>query len=106
MTARLLPCCYPTATRLLPVCLLHGDCPYITRLLPVCYPSVTRLLPCCYPTATYLLPFVLFLSRFSTRFLENKKNLYLCSPNSDERFDNRSAKTSGEVGEWLNPQVC
>lgn len=95
MTARLLPCCYPHATRLLPVCLLHGDCPYITRLLP-----------CCYPTATYLLPFVLFLSRFSTRFLENKKNLYLCSPNSDERFDNRSARTSGEVGEWLNPQVC
>lgn len=65
-----------------------------------------RLLTCCYPTATYLLPFVLFLSRFSTRFLENKKNLYLCSPNSDERFDNRSARTSGEVGEWLNPQVC
>ena len=95
MTARLLPACYPAATRLLPVCLLHGDCPYITRLLP-----------CCYPTATYLLPFVLFLSRFSTRFLENKKNLYLCSPNSDERFDNRSARTSGEVGEWLNPQVC
>ena len=98
MTARLLPCCYPHATRLLPVCLLHGDCPYITRLLPVYCPAATRVL--------YLLPFVLFLSRFSTRFLENKKNLYLCSPNSDERFDNRSARTSGEVGEWLNPQVC
>lgn len=76
------------------------------RLLPCCYPSIALMLPDCNPTATYLLPFVLFLSRFSTRFLENKKNLYLCSPNSDERFDNRSARTSGEVGEWLNPQVC
>ncbi len=48
----------------------------------------------------------LVLLRIFIRFLENKKNLYLCSPNSDERFDNRSARTSGEVGEWLNPQVC
>ncbi len=103
MTARLLTCCYSTATRLLPVCLLHTA---TVRILPVCYPSIALMLPDCYPTATYLLPFVLFLSRFSTRFLENKKNLYLCSPNSDERFDNRSARTSGEVGEWLNPQVC
>ena len=53
MTARLLPACYPAATRLLPVCLLHGDCPYITRLLPVYCPAATRLLPtycllCCF----------------------------------------------------------
>ena len=42
------------------------------------------------------------LKRFFTRFLETKKNLYLCSPNSDERFDNRSARNirrGGRVAE-------
>lgn len=58
MTARLLPCCYPTATRLLPVCLLHGDCPYITRILPFCYPSIALLLPDCYLPVAFCAVFV------------------------------------------------
>lgn len=55
MTARLLTFCYSTATRLLPVCLLHTA---TVRILPVYYPSVTRLLPCCYLPVAFCAVFV------------------------------------------------
>ena len=54
MTARLLPCRYSTATRLLPVCLLHTA---TVRILPVCYPSIA-LLPDCYLPVAFCAVFV------------------------------------------------